>query len=600
MVFYQCKNCGGKLIPNEDGVTGTCDHCDGVAILPNGKEEERIMAANRANKLRLNCEFDRAIQAYEKLIQENDSDAELYWNLLICKYGIEYVKDPVTNEYKPTCHRARYESVVSDMNYQEVMKYASPLARNLYEKQAKEIDEILQSILAKAARQDKYDVFISYKETDNGERTEDSTFAERIYDKLKGRGLKVFYAPESLTLGTNYEAEIFSALQSSKVMILLASRVEYMNAVWVKNEWSRFLELINQGKDKYLIPAYWEMDPAEDFPTEIKNHRLQGINLGSTTGEFTLLQNVEKLIGKKDSAKRTSGAQSGNTASGNPAESLCSRGYIFLKNRQFEEAAGAFNRSLDSYAEYSVAYWGLLLAQRNVIDADELIASCYAIDDNPNYKNAVSFSSGEEKENYINICEAIKTSAHTKKKMVHDKMSQKQRNIIAQLKEKQLQIGACEKEYASCVQLLRNTLNSVSSLGQQCIATTLPRYNEWQNSWSEYKRLVAEFDKCTAKSSNIFSLSNQIKKERSHFEYCTSSYEKWINESREANEMNRLCETAKRAVDNISKNDQLVESLNSDINSLYGEYEQLKKSEKEMFNQISVGKLEQVDIFLRQ
>ena len=56
-------------------------------------------------------------------------------------------------------------------------------------------------------------------------------------------------------LGTAYEPYIFAALNSSKVMVVLGTKPEYFNAVWVKNEWSRYLSLIKNGEKKILIPA---------------------------------------------------------------------------------------------------------------------------------------------------------------------------------------------------------------------------------------------------------------------------------------------------------------------------------------------------------
>ena len=43
-------------------------------------------------------------------------------------------------------------------------------------------------------------------------------------------------------------------------MVVIGSKLEYFNAVWVKNEWSRYLSLIRNGEKKTLIPAYKDMD----------------------------------------------------------------------------------------------------------------------------------------------------------------------------------------------------------------------------------------------------------------------------------------------------------------------------------------------------
>ena len=39
-------------------------------------------------------------------------------------------------------------------------------------------------------------------------------------------------------------------------MLVFGTGFEYFNAAWVKNEWSRFLKLMAQDKNKHLIPCY--------------------------------------------------------------------------------------------------------------------------------------------------------------------------------------------------------------------------------------------------------------------------------------------------------------------------------------------------------
>ena len=57
-------------------------------------------------------------------------------------------------------------------------------------------------------------------------------------------------------------------------MVVLGTKPEYFNAVWVKNEWSRYLALIKAGQKKILIPAYKDMDPY-DLPEEFSHLQAQ-------------------------------------------------------------------------------------------------------------------------------------------------------------------------------------------------------------------------------------------------------------------------------------------------------------------------------------
>ena len=151
--------------------------------------------------------------------------------------------------------------------------------REIYEAEATAINEIQKGILAISQKEEPFDVFICYKETDaNGRRTKDSVLATELYNELTREGFKVFFSRITLEdkLGIAYEPYIFAALHSSKVMVVLGTKPEHFTAVWVKNEWSRYLALIKNGAKKTLIPAYRDMDPY-DLPAELSHLQAQDI-----------------------------------------------------------------------------------------------------------------------------------------------------------------------------------------------------------------------------------------------------------------------------------------------------------------------------------
>ena len=63
--------------------------------------EKKMTLFARANRLRFNNEFDKASGVYESIIAEFPEEAEAYWGLVLCKYGIEYVDDPATGKKSP-------------------------------------------------------------------------------------------------------------------------------------------------------------------------------------------------------------------------------------------------------------------------------------------------------------------------------------------------------------------------------------------------------------------------------------------------------------------------------------------------------------------
>ena len=176
------------------------------------------------------------------------------------------------------------------------LKYADSTQREVYEADAKAIDSIQKRIIALSNQEEPYAVFICYKETDeNGKRTTDSVLANDIYYQLTDKGYKVFYAAITLEekLGSEYEPIIFSALNTAKVMLVIGTKEEYFNAVWVKNEWSRFLKMMKNDRSKHLFPCYRDIDPY-NLPAEFAH--LQGQDMSKIGFITDLIRGIEKII----------------------------------------------------------------------------------------------------------------------------------------------------------------------------------------------------------------------------------------------------------------------------------------------------------------
>ena len=277
MAVFKCKMCGGTLAINENQTTAVCEYCGTQQTLPNLTDDRRANLYDRANHFRRNDEFDKAAGIYERILTDDNTDAEAYWSLVLCRYGIEYVEDPQSHKRVPTINRTQYTSIFDDDNYKSALQYADSAQKAIYEAEAKAINEIQKGILEISQKEEPFDVFICYKETDNnGRRTQDSVLANDLYHQLTNEGFKVFFSRITLEdqLGTAYEPYIFAALNSAKVMVVLGTKPEYFNAVWVKNEWSRYLALIKNGAQKVLIPAYRDMDPY-DLPEEFSHLQAQ-------------------------------------------------------------------------------------------------------------------------------------------------------------------------------------------------------------------------------------------------------------------------------------------------------------------------------------
>ena len=70
MSVFKCKMCGGNLEINGGSSVVTCEYCGTNQTISKTRDDVIQNLFNRANDLRIKCEFDRAEQTYEK-IQQN-------------------------------------------------------------------------------------------------------------------------------------------------------------------------------------------------------------------------------------------------------------------------------------------------------------------------------------------------------------------------------------------------------------------------------------------------------------------------------------------------------------------------------------------------
>lgn len=388
MSIFKCKMCGGELQINPGESVAVCEYCGTTQTLPKLDDDRRANLYDRANHFRRNNDFDKAAGIYEQILNEDKTDAEAYWSLVLCRYGIEYVEDPATHKRVPTVNRAQYTSIFDDEDYKAAIQYADAAQRVVYEAEAKVINEIQKGILEISQKEELFDVFICYKETDaNGRRTPDSVLATDLYHQLTQEGFKVFFSRITLEdkLGTAYEPYIFAALNSAKVMVVLGTKPEYFNAVWVKNEWSRYLALIRGGAKKVLIHAYRDMDPY-DLPEEFSH--LQAQDMSKLGFMQDLIRGIKKLTEvDKPAAKETVVVQetAANTAP------LLKRAFIFLEDGDWSSADEYCEKVLDLDPECAQAYLGKLMAELRVRKVDELANCEQSFDDKDNYRKVMRF-----------------------------------------------------------------------------------------------------------------------------------------------------------------------------------------------------------------
>ncbi len=358
MAILKCNVCGGEMDLSTDMSVGICQYCDSKIIIPKNLDHKGNLY-NRAIFLRQNNEFDKAVLIYEDILKEDNEDAEAHWGLVLSKYGIEYVVDPITGERLPTCHRTQAESILADPDYLAALNIYDAESASVIEEQATQINKIQNKILEISRKEPPYDIFICYKETDQfGERTQDSIIAQDLYYELVKRDYKVFFARKTLEskLGSEYEPIIYAALNSARVMIVLGTDPAHFNAVWVRNEWSRFMKMARDSKmEKVIIPAFKGISPYE-LPNELSNYQSQDMSKIGFMQDLT--DGIERCLRGQKAQKAEEKPVAG--AAVDMRARLIKNGETHLRLQNFDAAEKIYTNLVNDYPDEYRGWWGLI------------------------------------------------------------------------------------------------------------------------------------------------------------------------------------------------------------------------------------------------
>ena len=137
-----------------------------------------------------------------------------------------------------------------------------------------------------------YQVFISFKNTDNGEETCDKKLAEELYRYLSEKGIKTFYSNITLLeFGESaYKDVIDDALDEVRVMVVLGSKSEYLASKWCKYEWHTYQQnILSNIVDGSIITYIGDM-PLSKVPTGLRHYQSFSIDKVSAqvVGEFVV------------------------------------------------------------------------------------------------------------------------------------------------------------------------------------------------------------------------------------------------------------------------------------------------------------------------
>ncbi len=378
-MITKCSTCNLQIIFKMGENLVRCPWCDRINERPKSNPE-KTSSMKLANELRNMGEFAKAQDRYLDVLAANDKEHEARWGLLLCKYGVIYVEDNRENrrERLITCRRSLSSSIQDEAYYQIVLDQASPEVRAVYEKDAAYIDQIQGQIRLLRLQDEKpYDVFLCYKETaPEGGKTEDSAIAHQIYNSLTRSDYRVFFAPESLKekAGANYEAAIFGAIENSRVMLVLGTKKEYFEGTWVRSEWRRFLERLDLGDEKTLIPLFRSV---ADLPDTFQKRMIQGYDMNLPYMEY-IKTRLNKLLRKEDSRYTLA--------------------MIFLHGGNFQSAGQYLDQLLVEQPKNPKIWLAKAMVTEQVRQEEELSQLTHSLLDNFFFHQALDFAVGSFRE----------------------------------------------------------------------------------------------------------------------------------------------------------------------------------------------------------
>ena len=478
-MIFSCKICGGQLDIKEGDKVTTCPYCGTVQSVPNSDDDKINRLYDRGNELMRNCQFDDAIDKFEEILSLRNDDPEIYWSLLMARFGISYEKDPYTGNMIPTIHRSQDTSIFFEEDYKLAISYANEELKVYYEKTAKIIDNIQKKYSAICEKEEPFDIFICYKQTDETTKkdTEDYKIAYDLYNTLTKEGYRVFFSHVTLEdkIGEEYEPYIYAALKSSKILLAIGTKQEYYNAVWVKNEWSRFMYMMKNDHSKRIIPIC-----ADTSILPLVLNRYQSIQTNNNiVWKEDLVRSLGKLSIKRDtqnSVITTVNKTEDNNNTIVDINSLIKRAYIFLEDKDFDSANKYAERILDINPEESEAYLIKLLVSLKVSNIEEIETLDTPFEDNKDYQNLLQYGNRE-----------TIGKINTQLEIVYDK---KYKDKLDEIDNVLLNIDdiSCIKETIECFE------NNEYFKIQSKISQLKDKLNKLQSLEDKYNKALSDYD----------------------------------------------------------------------------------------------------------
>ncbi|MCM1297713.1 MAG: TIR domain-containing protein [Muribaculaceae bacterium] len=432
----KCPNCGAALnLAAAKGGVVRCEYCDSPVTLPKIQDEKVTLKLELGKDHLYRCDFDGAYNTFSEIANTYPDEPEAYYGMALAEFRIQLIHDKVNNRLQPICHEATNKRFTDGKNYKKALDKASGQNERVlqYKAQGAEIDDIMSKFYGFSKQGINYDAFICVKVTEeNGKHTEDSHTADDIYHELIKRGYKPFYSEREIKgkTGADYEALILYALHVSRCMLVICSDESYLRTPWVANEYTRYIELMGDGRKRNdSIALVFNGAPIEKIPG-IKN-KIQGINSAGGDAYLRIIDYINKFpatldapkIKRKEYEKTTFEAKKTIetniqkrtlTVTGNKEPITASESAKlklagdFLKSGDFAHAKSYAEEILQNNRNLPEAYWILFLAENKCADDKKFVNLSASVASWDNFEHAIASSNKyAAKQYYIALVDKV-------------------------------------------------------------------------------------------------------------------------------------------------------------------------------------------------
>ncbi|MBP3431962.1 MAG: tetratricopeptide repeat protein [Clostridia bacterium] len=275
-----CKNCGGREYKVVGQNMVKCKFCGTLYVDEHASKEEEVLTVGAYEILR-QMQFDDAVEEFDKIIALYPKSFEAHFGKALAKNRIVLYNNKRGSRNKPNFFSDQICNLSEDVDFQKATKFAPPEVAKTYTDIAKRVEKIKKLHEDKASKST-YDIILCAVAYEKAKEKVDE-----IYAKLSEKN-SVFSLHHQTPRVK--EEDVFQALQTSKVLLLVASSKEGFNEYRFLLD--RYFYFIKQKK-KAKTSAIVILDEVQlsDLPKDLASCKSV-----IEAGTISFLQDLEVMV----------------------------------------------------------------------------------------------------------------------------------------------------------------------------------------------------------------------------------------------------------------------------------------------------------------